>query len=94
MIQNLQQQQQGRVVDLEHEGPEAKVMNMDFGNGGNERGGNNVKDPPIGAPRGVEPRIGRNLQPQPVRREYLCERLCKMKPPSFEGSTNPLDAKE
>ena len=27
-------------------------------------------------------------------REYLCERLCKMKPLSFEGSTNPLDTEE
>ena len=67
---------------------------MDFGDGGNEHGGKNVQDPPIGAPRGVEPRMGRNPQPQPVRREYLCERLCKMKPPSFEGSTNPLDTEE
>ncbi|KAL5578682.1 hypothetical protein UlMin_011124 [Ulmus minor] len=29
-----------------------------------------------------------------MRQEYLCERLGKMKPPSFEGSTNPLDAEE
>ena len=71
-------------------------MNMDFGdgNGGDGLGGNNVIDPPMGAPRGVGLGMGRNPQPQPVRREYLCERLCKMKPPSFEGSTNPLDAEE
>ena len=29
-----------------------------------------------------------------MRREYLCERLYKMKPLLFEGSTNPLDAEE
>ena len=60
MIQNLQQQQQERVVDLEHEIPEEEDVNMDPGNGGNEHGGNGVEDSPIGAPRGVEPRIGRN----------------------------------
>ena len=67
---------------------------MDHAYGGDEHGGNGVEDPPIGAPRGVEPGIERNPQPQPMRREYLCERLCKMKPPLFEGSTNPLDAEE
>ena len=81
-------------MDLEHEGPEDEDVKMDPGNDGNEHGGNDVEDPPIGAPRGVEPRIGRDSQPQPVRREYLCERLCKMKPLSFEGSTNPLDTEE
>ena len=81
-------------MDLEHEGPEDKDVNMDPGNGGNDQGGNGVEDPPIGAPRGVEPGIRRNPQPQPVRREYLCERFCKMKPPSFERSTNSLDAEE
>ncbi|KAL5572480.1 hypothetical protein UlMin_022077 [Ulmus minor] len=29
-----------------------------------------------------------------MRREYLCERLCKMKPPLFEGTTNPLEAED
>ena len=94
LIQNLQQQQQGRVVDLEHERPEDEDVNMDHANGGNEHGGNGIEDPPIGAPRGVESGIGRKPQPQPVRREYLCERLCKMKLPLFEGSINPLDAEE
>ena len=55
MIQNLQQQQQGRVVDPEQEEPEDEDVNMDFGdgNGGDGLGDNNVEDPPIGAPRGV-----------------------------------------
>ena len=91
IIQNLQQCQ-GGVVDLEHEIPEDEDVNMDPGNGGNGHEGNVIEDPLLGAPKGVKPRIGRN--PQPVRREFLCERLCKMKPPLFEGSTNPLDAEE
>ena len=65
MIQNLQHRQ-GGVVDLEHEIPEDEDVNMGTGNGGNEHGGNGIEDPPLVAPRGVEPRIGRN--PQPVRR--------------------------
>ena len=67
MIQNLQQQH-GRVVEPELEEPEDEDVNMDFGdgNGGDGLGGNNVVDPPIGAPRGVEQRMGRNPQPQPV----------------------------
>ena len=48
----------------------------------------------MGIPRGNELEPSRNPQPQPVRRGYLCERLRKMKPPSFEGSINPLDAKK
>ena len=40
----------------------------------------------------LEPR--RNPQPQLVRREYLYERLGNMKPLSFEGFANPLDAEE
>ena len=70
-------------MDLEHEIPEDEEVNMDPGNGGNGHGGNGVEDLPLGAPRGVKLRIGRNLQPQLVQREYLYERLCKMKPPSF-----------
>ena len=93
MIQNLQQRQ-GGVVDLEHVIPEDEEVNMDPGDGGNEHEGDGIEDLPLGAPRGVEPRIGRNPQPQPMRREYLHERLCEMKPPLFEGSTNSLDAEE
>ena len=81
-------------MDPKHEGPKDEDVNMDHDNGGNEHGGNGNEDLPIGAPRGVELRIRRNPQPRPVRREYLCERLCKMKLPLFEGSTNPLDAEE
>ena len=66
MIQNLQQQQHGRVVDPEQEGPEDEDVNMDFGDVGNEFGGNNIEDPPIGAPRGVGLGMGRKLQPQTV----------------------------
>ena len=65
MIQNLQQQH-GRVVEPEQKEPDDEDVNMDFDDGGNELGGNNVEDPPIGAPRGVEQIMGRNLQPQPV----------------------------
>ena len=53
-------------MDLEHEIPEEEDVNMDPSNGGNEHGGNGVEDPPLGALRGVEPRIGRNPQLQPV----------------------------
>ena len=81
-------------MDPENEGPEDEDVNMDHAYDGDDHGGNGVEDPPIGALRGVEPGIERNPQPQPVRRKYLCERLCKMKPPLFEGSTNPLDAEE
>ena len=44
--------------------------------------------------RGNGPKLRRNPQPQLVRREYLWERLGKMKQPSFEGSANRLDAEE
>ena len=59
-----------------------------------DQGGNGEEEPPVGAPGGVGHRIARNPPPQPMRREYLCERLCKMKPPLFEGITNPLDAED
>ena len=68
MIQNLQQQQ-GRVVDHELKGPKDEDLNIDpvnFGDGGNDYRGNGVEDPPIGVPRGVEPGLGGNPQPQPV----------------------------
>ena len=81
-------------MDLEHEIPKDEDVNMNPSNGGNEHVGNGIENPPLGVPRGVGPRIGRNPQPQPMRREYLCERLCKMKPPLFVGTTDPLDAKE
>ena len=89
LILNLQQQQQGRVVEPVHEEPGNEDVNMVHADGGNDD-----EDPPIGAPGGVEPGIRRNPRPQSVRREYLCERLCKMKPPLFEGSINSLDAEE
>ena len=54
LIQNLQQQQQGRIVDPEHEGPEHEDVNMDHAYDGDEHWGNGVEDPPIRAPRGVE----------------------------------------
>ena len=47
MIQNLQLQQQERVVDLEHKIPKDEDVNMDPSNGGNEHGGNGVDDPPL-----------------------------------------------
>ena len=60
LILNLQQQQQGRVVDPVHEGPENDDVNMDHADGGNEHGGNDDEDLPLGAPRGVELGIGGN----------------------------------
>ena len=41
---------------------------MDHANGGNEHGGNDDEDPPLGAPGGVEPEIEGNPRPQPVWR--------------------------
>ena len=92
LILNLQQQQQGRVVEPVHEEPGNDDVNMGHAGGGDEHRGIDDEDPPLGAPGGVEPGIRRNPRPQPERREYLCERLCKMKPPLFKGSVNPLDA--
>ena len=83
LIQNLQYQQQGRIVDPEHEGPEDEDVNLNHAYGGDEHEGNGVENPPIRAPRGVEQGIERNLQPQPMRMEYLCERLCEMKTPFY-----------
>ena len=70
-------------MDLEHEIPVDEDVNMDPSHGENEHGGNGVEDPPIRAPRGVEPRPGGNPQPQPAQREFLCEKFCKMERPSF-----------
>ena len=69
-----------------------------------DRGGNGEDEQPVGAPGGVGYGVARN-PPQPMRREYLCERLCmrreylcerlcKMKPPLFEGTTNSLEAED
>ena len=49
LIQNLQQQQ-GRIVDPEQEGPEDEEVNMDPAYEGEEHEGNGVEDPPIRAP--------------------------------------------
>ena len=57
------------------------------------RGNGEEEELPVGAPRGVGYGVARN-PPQPMRREYLCERLCKMKPPLFEGTTNSLEAED
>ena len=65
-----------------------------FGKDENNHEGNGVEDPPIDMPVGHGPKLRRDPQPQLIRREFLCERLGKMKPPSFEGSANPLDAEE
>ena len=84
-------------MDLEHEIHEEEDVNMDRGNRGNDDNDhrdNGAEDFPIRVPRGVEPGRRGNPQPQPVRREYLCERFYKMKPPSFKGFTNSLDAEE
>ena len=48
LILNLQQQQQGRVVEPVHEEPGNEDVNMGHANGGNDD-----EDPPLGAPRGV-----------------------------------------
>ncbi|KAL5578108.1 hypothetical protein UlMin_019807 [Ulmus minor] len=94
LIQNLQQQQGGRVVNPDPEVPEDEGVNMDHDYEEEDLGGNEEEEPPAGAPGGVGPRIPRNPPPRPMRREYLCERLCKMKPPLFEGTTNPLEAED
>ena len=65
-----------------------------FGDDGNKHEGNGVEDPSIGVLVGHGPELRRDPQTQLVCREFLCERLDKMKPPSFEGSTNPLDTEE
>ena len=70
-------------MDPEIKGPEYEDTNTDPGNGGNDHRGSGVEDSSIGVPRGVEPGLRGNPQPQPVRREYLFKRFCKMKPPSF-----------
>jgi len=94
LIQNLQQQQQGRVLNPEQEGPEDEGINMDPVYEDEDLGGNDEEEPPVGAPGGIGNRVVRNPPPQPMRREYLCERLCKMKPLLFEGTTNPLEAED
>ncbi|KAL5546420.1 hypothetical protein UlMin_006107 [Ulmus minor] len=94
LIQNLQQQQGGRVVNPDPEVPEDEGVNMDHDYEEEDLGGNEGEEPPAGAPGGVGPRIPRNPPPRPMQREYLCERLCKMKPPLFEGTTNPLEAED
>ena len=87
MIQNLQRQQHGRIIDLELNEFKDEGLNIDqgnLGNGGNKHGDNGVEDLPMGVPRGGEPEPRGNAQSQPIWREYLGESLCKMKPPSFE----------
>ena len=66
-------------MDLGHKGPKEENPNTDSGNRGN--GGidfedNGAEDLSIGVPRGDEPGLRGNPQPQAVRREYLCERFC------------------
>ena len=81
MIQNLQQP--GRIADPVGKGPEPKDdgINMDPVYEEEDQGGcGEEEEPPVGAPGGVGYGVARN-PPQPMRREYLCERLCKMKPP-------------
>ena len=63
LILNLQQQQQGRVVEPVHEEPENDAANMGHADGGNEHGGNDDEDPPLGAHGGIEPGIRRNPRP-------------------------------
>ena len=63
LILNLQQQQQGRVVDPVHEELGNDDVNMGHADSGNEYGGNDDEDPPLGALGGVEPEIGGNPQP-------------------------------
>ena len=84
-------------MDLGLEEPKEEDPNTDPGNRGNgsiDHKDNGVKYFPIGVPSGDEPGLRGNMQPQAVRRNYLCERFYKIRPPSFEGFTNPLDAEE
>ena len=80
-------------MDPVGEGPEDDGVNMDPGYEKEDRGSNGEDEQPVGAPGGVGYGVTRN-PPQPMRREYLCERLCKMKPPLFEGITNSLEAED
>ena len=85
------------MIDPELERLEIEDLNNGQGgyrNGGNNHKGNSIEDPSIGTPVDHGPELQGNPQPQMVHKEYLCERLCKMKPPSFEGSANLLDAKK
>ena len=77
------------------ERPEDDGVNMDPVYEEEDRRGNGEEEElPVGAPGGIGHGIARNPQLQPMRREYLCERLYKMKPPWFERTTNPLDAED
>ena len=70
---------------------------MDLGNLGDGDNDNKVigeEDPPIGAPRGIDIRLEGSPQPQPARREFLCEKFFRIEPPSFEGSAKFFDAEE
>ena len=72
---------------------EDEDLNMgqgNYGDGSSDHGGNGVEDPPMGMLRGNEPELRGDPQPQPIWREYLYARFCKMKPSSFEGFTNPF----
>ena len=58
MIHNLQRQQHGRIIDPELNEFKDEGLNIDqgnYGNGGNDHGGNDVEDRPMGMPRGNEP---------------------------------------
>ena len=86
LIQNPQQQQPGRIADPVGEGPEDDGANMDPAYEEEDRRGNGEEEElPVGAPGGVGCGVARNPPPQPMRREYLCKRLSKMKPPLFGG---------
>ena len=59
-------------MDPELEEPEDEGLHMgpgNFSDGGNNHEGNGVGNPPIGVPRGIEPGLRGNPQPQPVRRK-------------------------
>ena len=85
------------MIDLELNEFQDEGLNIgqgNYGNGSNDHSENGVEDLPMAMPRGNELEPRGDPQPQLIRREYLCERLWKMKLPSFEGSANPLDAEK
>ena len=63
LIQNLQQQQSGRIADPMGERPEDDGVNMDPVYEEEDRGDNGEEEPPVGAPGGVGYGVARNPPP-------------------------------
>ena len=67
LIQNLQQQQPGRIADPVGGRPEDDGVNMDPVYEEEDRRGNGEEEElPVGAPGGVGHKVSRNPPPQPI----------------------------